>query len=238
MRDRPSPNHGPRRDGAGVELIVLHYTAMSDADGAIRWLCDPAREVSAHYVLAEDGTATRLVPEDRRAWHAGAGEWGGRGDVNSRSIGIEIANDGASPFPEAQMTALETLVGGLIAQHDLPPAAVIGHSDLAPGRKIDPGARFDWRRMARCGLAVWPETSAGLDAAPAPDADAFDRDARAFGYTAPVDHPTRLSAFRLRFRPWARGPVQAGDMAAIADLVSRWPAAPARVSDAGRRPRT
>ncbi len=135
-------------------MVVLHYTAMRDAEAAIRWLCDPASEVSAHYLIDEAGVVVAMVPEDRRAWHAGAGSWGGCDDVNSRSIGIELANDAASPFPHAQMTALETLLRDVTRRHAIPARHVIAHSDCAPGRKVDPGARFDWRRLARAGLAV------------------------------------------------------------------------------------
>ncbi|MGB3554333.1 MAG: N-acetylmuramoyl-L-alanine amidase, partial [Jannaschia sp.] len=145
MHEVSSPNHGPRRGGVTApDLIVLHYTAMLGGPGpAIKRLCDPATEVSCHYILGEDGTMTRLVPDDCRAWHAGAGRWGGSDDVNSRSLGIELSNDGFSPFPAAQMDALEGLVAGLMARHGIPPQGIIGHSDCAPGRKIDPGARFD-----------------------------------------------------------------------------------------------
>jgi hypothetical protein len=147
-----SPNHGPRRDGLRPELVVLHYTAMPDVASAERALCDPAREVSCHWLIARDGTVKALVDEDRRAWHAGAGSWGGREDVNSRSIGIELDNDGASPFAAPLMDALEELLGGILARWDIPPLGVIGHSDMAPGRKRDPGPRFDWQRLARGGL--------------------------------------------------------------------------------------
>jgi N-acetylmuramoyl-L-alanine amidase len=139
----PSPNFGDRR-GKRVDLIVLHYTAMASAAEVLARLCDPGPEVSAHYLIDRDGTVFALVDETMRAWHAGAGEWGGEGDVNSRSIGIELQNTGAEPFAEPQMAALEGLLADLLRRHTLPPCAVIAHSDMAPDRKGDPGARFDW----------------------------------------------------------------------------------------------
>jgi N-acetylmuramoyl-L-alanine amidase len=211
-----SPNHGPRRDGLRPELVVLHYTAMRDADAAARVLCDPAREVSAHWLIARDGRATALVPEDLRAWHAGAGTWLGRGDVNSRSIGIELDNDGASPFAAPLMDRLERLLAGIMARWSIPPEGVIGHSDMAPERKRDPGPRFDWRRLARGGLSVWPQRSAaGRGRA---DAEAFRHATRAFGYPDVADD-VLLTAFRLRFRPGARGPLDATDCALAAALL-------------------
>ncbi|WP_128255154.1 N-acetylmuramoyl-L-alanine amidase [Falsirhodobacter deserti] len=201
-----SPNHGPRRNGARPELVVIHFTAMQTAEAAQARLCDPAAEVSAHWLISETGQTTQLVDEDRRAWHAGAGEWGGRDDVNSRSIGIELANDGRSPFPEPQMTALERLLKAILTRWGIPPAGVIGHSDMAPGRKMDPGPRFDWRRLALQGLSVWP--------VPAPAGD-FAADLHAFGFP---DHPHLLEVFRLRFRPWADGPLDETDRALAAGL--------------------
>src|SRR6188472_1452321 len=146
-----SPNFGPRRDGLLPDMIVLHYTAMLTAEAALARLCDPAAEVSAHYLVAEDGRVWRLVDEHARAWHAGAGSWRGQGDVNSRSIGIELANPGPladfPPFPEPQMAALEALLDGVMARWRIPAAGVVAHSDIAPGRKADPGPKFDWRRL-------------------------------------------------------------------------------------------
>jgi N-acetylmuramoyl-L-alanine amidase len=135
-------------------LVVLHYTAMRSAQAAIERLCDPVAEVSAHYMIARTGEVTQLVDEALRAWHAGAGEWHGQDDINSRSIGIELDNGGFHPFPEAQMSALEMLLSGLLTRWDIASDGVIGHSDMAPGRKIDPGPHFDWARLARQGLAA------------------------------------------------------------------------------------
>jgi N-acetylmuramoyl-L-alanine amidase len=143
---------------------------MATAEAACARLCDPAAEVSAHYLIAGDGALWALVPEDRRAWHAGAGEWGGAGDVNSRSIGIELANRGDHPFAAAQMRALERLLPAIMTRWAIPPQGVIAHSDMAPGRKSDPGPRFDWQRLARAGLAVWPTTTPMQEIPPVPTA--------------------------------------------------------------------
>jgi N-acetylmuramoyl-L-alanine amidase len=189
---------------------------MDCAEKARDWLCHDEAQVSAHYVLGPDGTVWQLVDEADRAWHAGAGAWGPVTDVNSRSIGIEIANTGSTPFAAKQMDTLDALVAAIMARHAIPPERVIGHSDMAPGRKIDPGARFDWRRLARQGLAIWPEPEGEGD---------FTDNARAFGYTADVPCDTLLAAFRLRFRPGATGPLDDTDRAIMANLAQRWPVA-------------
>jgi len=206
----PSPNFGERRGGLRPTLIVLHYTAMASCAAARARLCDPLAEVSAHWLISETGEAEALVPEAMRAWHAGAGAWCGQGDINSRSIGIELANTGAHPFPAPQMASLEAVLQGVMARWQIGPAGVIAHSDMAPARKVDPGPRFDWRRLARAGLALWP--------APAPPAADFGAALRAFGYPEAPD-AVLLAAFRLRFRPWARGPLDDTDRALAAGLL-------------------
>ncbi|EYD72713.1 N-acetylmuramoyl-L-alanine amidase [Limimaricola hongkongensis] len=218
-----SPNHGPRRLGARPDLVVIHYTAMESHDAALARLCDPAAEVSAHWLISGAGTVTKLVPEALRAWHAGAGRWGAVGDVNSRSIGIELYNCGDHPFAGPQMAALEELLAGVMTRWQIPPERIIGHSDMAPGRKDDPGPRFDWQRLARRGLSVWPVAGREQGPVAASGPAAFDDLAKQFGYTADVTHAQRLAAFRLRFRPRATGPVDAADMALIADLAHRFP---------------
>lgn len=212
-----SPNFGDRRGGLRPTLVVIHYTGMATCAAARARLCDPAAEVSAHWLVDADGSAEALVPEVMRAWHAGAGEWGGAGDVNSRSVGIELANPGDTPFPLPQMRGLERLLAGVMGRWDIPPGGVIGHSDMAPGRKRDPGARFDWRGLARTGLAVWP--AGGVQGDPA----AFRGAALRFGYPD-VEDDLLLAAFRLRFRPWASGPVDATDAGMAMDLAARHPA--------------
>lgn len=221
---RESPNQGARRGGAVPDLVVLHYTAMPTAEAALARLCDPAAEVSAHYVVGEDGRVWRLVPEARRAWHAGAGRWGAAHDVNSRSIGIELANAGPAaglpPFPEPQMAALERLLGAVMRRWRIAPARVIGHSDMAPGRKADPGPKFDWRRLALAGLSVWPEGAGGGVA----DWPRFRAAAGRFGYAAPgEDWEAVLAAFRLRFRPGAAGALAAADVAVVEALAAAHP---------------
>lgn len=166
--DRPSPNHGPRPAGAVIDMLLLHYTGMPTAEAALARLCDPGAEVSAHYVVDEDGRCYRLVAEDRRAWHAGESIWAGSRDINGRSIGIELVNPGHEfgyrDFTEAQMAALESLARDILARHPIPPHRVLGHSDVAPERKQDPGECFDWARLARAGVGLWPDD--GFDLSP------------------------------------------------------------------------
>lgn len=210
----PSPNHGERRDGLVPSLIVLHYTGMESAAAALERLCNPVTELSAHNVIDEAGRVFALVDEDRRAWHAGQGSWRGQSDINSRSVGIEIANTSRHPFPEPQMAALEAVLKGVMARWVIPPEAVIAHSDMAPERKVDPGPRFDWRRLALAGLSIWPEPGRA-------DPAGFAASLRAFGYPqAPAD--MLLRAFRLRFRPWAEGAADATDAGLAANLAARF----------------
>lgn len=223
LTDCPSPNFGDRRGGARPDLIVLHYTAMDSVQAALDRLCDRRAGVSAHYLISETGLIYRLVAEDKRAWHAGAGAWGAVGDVNSRSIGIELANPGDAPFPEPQMAALEWLLADVMGRCAILPERVIGHSDMAPGRKRDPGPRFGWRRLAAAGLSVWPRTAgaSGARARGRVDAD-FLRALGRIGY--PAAPPEALTeAFRLRFRPRHDGPPDLTDLALAADLAVRFP---------------
>lgn len=152
-----SPNHDDRK-GTPVSLIVVHYTGMATGDEALSRLTDTAAKVSAHYFVEEDGRIRRLVDEDRRAWHAGVGSWGAVSDVNGASIGIEIVNPGHEfgyrDFPEAQMAAVTELVRDISTRRNLPPQSVVGHSDIAPHRKDDPGERFPWDRLDAEGLAI------------------------------------------------------------------------------------
>jgi N-acetylmuramoyl-L-alanine amidase len=212
--DRPSPNHDARPDGQPVDILLLHYTDMENAEAALSRMTDPAARVSAHYCIDEDGTVYRLVAEHRRAWHAGVSFWAGARDINARSIGIELVNPGHTcgyrPFPDTQMQALEDLAGAILARHPIPPHRVLGHSDVAPARKIDPGELFDWRRLARAGIGLWPEPFALPDPGPADSplalADLQSKLGR-FGYgvavTGVLDQATRqaLSAFQRHFRP-------------------------------------
>lgn len=214
IRQHPCESYGARRGNVRPDMIVLHYTAMQSAEAALERLCDPEIEVSAHYLIAEDGRIWQMVDEARRAWHAGAGQWRDVTDVNSRSIGIELANRGDHPFAEPQMAALEGLMRGIMGRWGIGPAGVIGHSDMAPERKCDPGPRFDWARLARQGLAL------GLPGADVmvPDAQAFRAAARGFGFPDVTDE-ILLQAVRLRFRPWGRGPLGPEDMQIAAGMV-------------------
>jgi N-acetylmuramoyl-L-alanine amidase len=159
MIQHPSPNFNDRLLPIGI--LVLHYTGMTSGAEAIDWLANPASQVSAHYVVAEDGQVLQMVDESKRAWHAGRSWWRGVTDINSASIGIEIVNPGHEfgyvPFPPAQMDAVHALVAAITARHGIAPANVIGHSDIAPTRKEDPGELFDWPRLARAGLAAAPK---------------------------------------------------------------------------------
>ena len=159
----PSPNFNARPEGQPVDMLVLHYTGMPDAKGALDILTDGTREkrVSSHYTLDVDGTFYAHVPEHLRAWHAGVSWWRGRDDVNSRSIGIEIVNPGHEwgyrDFPKKQIDALIEMCRGILRRHPIPAGNVVGHSDIAPGRKVDPGEKFPWGRLARNGIGVFPQ---------------------------------------------------------------------------------
>lgn len=162
----PSPNHGARKQADGLrergpDMLILHYTGMADAGAALQWLCNPVSQVSSHYFVFENGHILQLVPEARRAWHAGASHWAGETDVNSCSIGIEIANPGhpggLPDYPEAQLAATLNLCRDICERWSILPQRVLAHSDIAPGRKIDPGENFPWRRLAEAGVGLWTE---------------------------------------------------------------------------------
>ena len=164
MIQAPSPNHNARK--LPVSLLVLHYTGMESGAAALERLTDPSAEVSAHYLVEEDGRIFQLVEESERAWHAGVGEWQGITDVNSASIGIEIVNgghdypneDGSLPeFPDVQVNALIPLCKQIITRHGIKPSGVVGHSDIAPARKDDPGEAFPWKGLAAAGIGLWPD---------------------------------------------------------------------------------
>lgn len=157
----PSPNHGKRRNGARPDMLVLHYTGMRSAEEALARLCSPESEVSAHYLVFEDGRIVQLVAEARRAWHAGVSAWAGESDINSRSIGIEIANPGHDfgypVFPEPQIAAVIALCRDILARHGISADRVLAHSDIAPARKQDPGEKFPWGRLYDAGVGLWVE---------------------------------------------------------------------------------
>lgn len=163
VESHPSPNHGERTSGP-IDILLLHYTGMPDDAQALAWLCDLQSTVSSHYFIEKDGRVLQLVEEERRAWHAGASIWGGESDVNSRSIGVEIANaghpGGLPDYAEAQVEALIALCRDILARHPIPPHRVLGHSDVAPGRKLDPGERFPWEKLAAAGIGHFVEPAA------------------------------------------------------------------------------
>ena len=198
--DRPSPNHDSRgrddRGGAPIDMLLLHYTGMISAEAALERLCDPAAKVSAHYAIDEDGTVYALVPEARRAWHAGVSYWAGATDINTRSIGIELVNPGHEfgyrAFPESQIAALMELSHAILARHPIPARRVLGHSDVAPARKDDPGELFPWARLAQAGIGLWPQAQDGDLRA-----DALAR----FGYDPNAPQDKLITAFQRHFRP-------------------------------------
>jgi N-acetylmuramoyl-L-alanine amidase len=206
--ERASPSFDARH-GTAVDMLILHYTGMRTGAEALARLCDPAAKVSAHYLIDEDGTVWRLVDEDARAWHAGVAFWRGCRDVNGASVGIELVNPGHEfgyrPFPEVQMVALEELCRAILRRHKIPPRNVLGHSDVAPQRKEDPGELFNWPRLASAGIGLWPDFSAAASA-PATIA-AWQDTLGAIGYECPnsgiLDDATRavIVAFQRHFRP-------------------------------------
>lgn len=185
-----SPNHNERRPN----FVVIHQTTNDRAADALRTLTNPARQVSAHYLVDRDGTLYQLVDENRRAWHAGASYWGGSTDLNSASIGIELDNNGDEPFAEPQIAALLALLQDLKTRHRIPPANFIGHADIAPRRKVDPSRYFPWQRLAEAGFGLWC-------AAPERSAEPLDVPLalQALGYEV-VDLPLTLAAFRRHYR--------------------------------------
>ena len=180
-------------------MLVLHYTGMADADAALARLCDPAAKVSAHYTVDEDGTVYAMVPEARRAWHAGVSYWAGARDINARSIGIELVNPGHQfgygAFGEPQIAALVTLCQGILTRHPIPPWRILGHSDVAPVRKEDPGELFPWARLAGAGIGLWPIE--GDD----PGADAIGGLLSRYGYDPQAPLEKTIAAFQRHFRP-------------------------------------
>jgi N-acetylmuramoyl-L-alanine amidase len=195
-----SPNWNERK--LPISMVVLHYTGMKTAREALERMCDPAAEVSAHYMIDEDGMVTSLVPEEKRAWHAGRSYWRGMTDVNSASVGIELVNPGHEfgyrPFPEAQMDALLPLLADIMDRHDIPRANVVGHSDVAPARKQDPGEYFDWARLAQLGLAL--ETPAAKMNLFYDNPGGFYLALERFGYDI-SDGRAAVRAFQRRWRP-------------------------------------
>jgi N-acetylmuramoyl-L-alanine amidase len=244
----PSPNHGDRIDCVAPDMILLHYTGapageqreawLRDPGGqALAWLANPHSKVSAHYLVHEDGRIVQLVSEGRRAWHAGAASWRGITDINSRSIGIEIVNlgheAGLPAFPQPQIAAVTALCQSAIARHAIPPERVLAHSDVAPGRKVDPGERFPWDALARAGVGLWrseANAAPGLRGYSEGDEGQPVRALQAmfalFGYglqiTGVFDAQTRavVEAFQRHWRPSrVDGAADASTIATLRDLI-------------------
>ena len=215
---RPSPNHGERKLGAKPDMIVLHYTGMADTNAALAKLCTPGTEVSAHYLVMEDGYIIQCAPEERRAWHAGTASWDGESDINSCSIGIEIANPGHShgypDFPKRQIAAVVTLCRSIYTRHRIPAWRVLGHSDVAPARKQDPGEKFPWRLLHDAGIGLWVKPAPIVEGGRIfvlgehdPAITEIQGRLAKYGYDLPVtgtyDTQTRdvIAAFQRHFRP-------------------------------------
>jgi N-acetylmuramoyl-L-alanine amidase len=214
---RPAANFEPRRDDKPASILLFHYTGMESAPKAVDWLCQPDSRVSCHYLVDEAGHITQMVHEEMRAWHAGESYWAGETDINSASIGIEIANPGHligyTDFPELQMQAVEALSVDIIARHRIRPERVLAHSDVAPRRKCDPGEKFDWARLAGSGVGHWVEPGriegdAGLALGDANAAvERLQAQLATYGYQIPVsgtfcdETHAVVTAFQRHFRP-------------------------------------
>ncbi|MGK2909910.1 MAG: N-acetylmuramoyl-L-alanine amidase [Sphingobium sp.] len=214
MIETPSPNFDDR--SAPISILVLHYTGMPDASSAINWLANPDSKVSAHYVVTEDGQVIRMVAEDKRAWHAGKSHWRGVSDINSASIGIEIVNPGHEwgyrPFPDTQMHALVPLVNDIVQRYGITRGNVVGHSDIAPARKQDPGELFPWHTLARLRLALPRPTKNLMD--PHWTDSGFMLALERFGYDI-TDQEAAVVAFQRRFRPELIDGIICGECRAI-----------------------
>jgi N-acetylmuramoyl-L-alanine amidase len=211
--EAPSPNHDERPPGTPVDTLILHYTGMRSGAEAIARLRDPVARVSSHYVVEEDGAVFRLVPEDRRAWHAGVSHWRGNTLLNGRSIGIEIVNPGHEfgyrPFPALQMAAVCDLCLEILARHPIPARNVVAHSDVAPDRKEDPGELFDWPGLAENGVGLWPAEDGAAEGEPLALLGAI-------GYRTDLPLPVLLRAFQRHWRPErVDGEADAGTLARL-----------------------
>jgi N-acetylmuramoyl-L-alanine amidase len=213
----PSPNHEARCNGRTPDMLILHYTGMDSSDTALDWLTRDESKVSSHYLVDEEGRIAQIVAESERAWHAGQSQWAGETDLNSCSIGIEIHNPGHDfdypDFPEGQMRAVEALCLDILRRHAISHGRVLAHSDIAPGRKRDPGEKFDWARLARAGIGLWIEPAPlgeDLGLGPGDEGDKvaeLQRALAAFGYgvevTGTYGKGTEqvVQAFQRHFRP-------------------------------------
>jgi len=199
LTQHPSPNFDERGEDGAIDMLVFHYTGMESAAVALARLSDKSTEVSAHYFIDEDGTVLQLVDERHRAWHAGVANWRGNSNINQRSIGIEIVNPGHEfgyrAFSDAQMTAVIGLSKDILGRHSIPARNIVGHSDVAPTRKTDPGELFDWQRLAGHGIGLWPEESGVLEM----EKDVVAGHLKTIGYDL-SDFPKTLRAFQRHYR--------------------------------------
>ena len=215
----PSPNFNERKGSVRPNIVIIHYTATQSFEEAKKTLCDKGSEVSAHYLISEEGLILNLVEELKRAWHAGVSKWGNISDINSYSIGIELSNDGFSPFGEKIMTSLELLLKDILNKWNIPIHRVLAHSDISPGRKIDPGVKFDWNRLARNKLAIRPM----ITNVKTPSKQEFVKSLAMFGYNSEVPFETLLNAFRIRFNPLGIGSLTAKDVGLAKNLSLNYP---------------
>lgn len=213
----PSPNFGDRKNGGAIDMIILHYTGFQNIQDWIRAAQDPAEEKSAHYAVATDGTVYQLVDDSKRAWHAGVSYWQGEKDINSCSIGIEVHNagheGGCPPYPEVQTAAVAGLCRDLAARYKIPAARILGHSDIAIGRKIDPGEHFPWEDLAKKGVGLWPDPT--LEDQVAMDHIARDETQKkalfkTLGYDVSQDFSAVVTAFQRHWQPDVIGTEEEG----------------------------
>ncbi len=219
ISEAPSPNFNERADGKKPSILILHYTDTQTTFDALKILQSAERKVSSHYLVGDDGQVLRLVPEEMRAWHAGKSWWEGAEDINSLSIGIEIQNPGHSfgyvPFPDVQMNAVVELTREIVKRHKILPYHVLGHSDVAPGRKQDPGYLFPWKRLAEAGVGLWPDVTETIELE-AQEIHGKDDEVRSllsrYGYDPRVDFKTLIDAFQQHFEPEVFHEERAGEV--------------------------
>jgi len=220
ISQHPSPNFDERGDGVPIDMLVFHYTGMESGDAALARLCDADAEVSAHYLIDEGGTICQMVDEQNRAWHAGVAYWRGETKINARSIGIELVNPGHEfgyrAFADAQMDAAITLAEDILSRHPIPARNVVGHSDVAPTRKADPGELFDWQRLAGLGIGLWPDEADVLEM----QRDIVDAHLTTIGYDT-SDFVMAVKAFQRHYRgERVTGRIDAGTARRVSGLAA------------------
>ncbi|MEX0300636.1 MAG: N-acetylmuramoyl-L-alanine amidase [Kordiimonas sp.] len=236
--ESPSPNWDERPEGVSVDTVVLHYTGMRTGDEALSRMCDSGAKVSAHYMIEEDGSLFKLVPEGKRAWHAGVSHWKGRSNINHNSIGIELVNTGHefgyAPFPEKQINALLKLLRAIDGRHKIPRIGYIGHSDIAPDRKTDPGELFPWQRLSEQGFGVWSQLDGSNteivyeNGDSGPEIASINKQLGMVGYDCPnsliydANLERVILAFQRHWRPqWVTGCYDRGTALILEDIASQ-----------------